>query len=131
MRRSAIALSLLCTSLTITGCNDPKENGDMQDAGQTASMDMQPDYYATDPAGASVGQDSYTTYPSTTLTAVTPVESSVNATGTHTVSKGDTLYRLARNYYNDQSRWKEIYEANRDQLANPDRISIGQQLVIP
>ena len=31
----------------------------------------------------------------------------------HTVAKHDTLYGLARLYYNDASRWKDIYEANR------------------
>ena len=31
----------------------------------------------------------------------------------------------------DQGRWKDIYEANRGVISNPDRIFIGQELVIP
>lgn len=50
---------------------------------------------------------------------------------THTVAKKDTLYSIARLYYNDQGRWKAIYEANRAQIPDPNRIRVGQQLVIP
>lgn len=49
----------------------------------------------------------------------------------HTVQKKDTLYSLARQYYNDQHRWKDIYEANRAELGDPNRIRVGQRLVIP
>jgi len=50
---------------------------------------------------------------------------------THTVQKGDTLYKLARQYYNDQAKWKDIYEANRAEMGDPNRIRVGQRLVIP
>jgi len=50
----------------------------------------------------------------------------------HTVQKKETLYSLARQYYNDQARWKDIYEANRAEIgSDPSRIRIGQRLVIP
>ena len=49
----------------------------------------------------------------------------------HTVAKSDTLFKLARAYYNDQRRWKEIYQANRSMLNDPNRIHIGQRLLIP
>jgi len=49
----------------------------------------------------------------------------------HTIAKGDTLYSLARRYYNDQSKWKEIYSANRDSISNPNMVRVGQQVVIP
>ena len=50
----------------------------------------------------------------------------------HTVSKKDTLYSIARLYYNgDQSRWKEIYAANKSSISDPNRITVGQRLVIP
>ncbi len=49
----------------------------------------------------------------------------------HTVAKSDTLYGLARAYYNDQRRWKDIYEANRSAISDPNRIRIGQRLEIP
>ncbi|MFN3466189.1 MAG: GNA1162 family protein [Candidatus Brocadiales bacterium] len=49
----------------------------------------------------------------------------------HKVKKGDTLYRLARQYYNDSSRWRTIFEANRENLTDKDRLVPGQTLVIP
>lgn len=50
----------------------------------------------------------------------------------HVVQRGDTLFKLARQYYNgDASQWKRIYEANRAQIPNRDVLKVGQQLVIP
>ena len=50
---------------------------------------------------------------------------------THTVASGDTLGKIAKLYLGDASRYAEIFEANRDQLSNPDAIAVGQRLVIP
>jgi len=51
---------------------------------------------------------------------------------THTVARKETLFSIARTYYNDQSKWRTIYEANRSQIGDdPNRIRVGQQLVIP
>ncbi len=50
---------------------------------------------------------------------------------THTVQAGDTLYKLARQYYSDQSQWKKIYEANRNVIRDKDRLEPGMRLVIP
>ena len=50
----------------------------------------------------------------------------------HVVRKGDTLFSLARQYYSgDASKWRRIYEANRDRIADKDRIKVGQELIIP
>lgn len=49
----------------------------------------------------------------------------------YTVKAGDTLSKLAEQFYNSMSKWEKIYEANRDQLKNPNYIFIGQKLIIP
>ena len=49
----------------------------------------------------------------------------------HTVARGETLFQLARAYYNDQGRWRDIYDANRDQLNSPHELRVGMDLVIP
>jgi nucleoid-associated protein YgaU len=49
----------------------------------------------------------------------------------YTVRQGDTLYKLARQFYNDQSRWRDIWEANRTRLPDPNKLSIGTRLIIP
>ena len=50
---------------------------------------------------------------------------------TYTVKDNDTLAKIALEVYGTSKRWKEIYEANTDQLKSPDRIYAGQVLVIP
>ena len=50
----------------------------------------------------------------------------------HTVTAKETLYGLARVYYHDQSRWRDIFAANRTVIgSDPDTIFVGQRLVIP
>ncbi|OGO05472.1 MAG: hypothetical protein A2Y73_07510 [Chloroflexi bacterium RBG_13_56_8] len=46
----------------------------------------------------------------------------------YTVQKGDTLYSIARAF---GVSWQDIWEANRDVLASPELIRVGQQLRIP
>jgi nucleoid-associated protein YgaU len=51
---------------------------------------------------------------------------------THVVVRGDTLFSLARKYYNgNQSMWRRIWDANRDKIPNKDQLKVGQQLAIP
>jgi nucleoid-associated protein YgaU len=54
-----------------------------------------------------------------------------DATQYHEVKKGDTLWKIAEQYYGDGSLYKNIFEANRDILKDPNVIRIGQKLRIP
>jgi nucleoid-associated protein YgaU len=54
-----------------------------------------------------------------------------DATQWHEVKKGETLSKIAEQYYGDPSLYSKIFEANRDILDNPDLIKIGQKLRIP
>jgi nucleoid-associated protein YgaU len=49
----------------------------------------------------------------------------------YTVVKGDTLSKIAKQFYGNANRWREIFEANRDQISNPDLIQPGQVFKIP
>lgn len=49
----------------------------------------------------------------------------------HTVKKGESLSLISKHYYDDLMKYKQIFEANRDQLDNPDKIEVGQVLTIP
>jgi nucleoid-associated protein YgaU len=51
--------------------------------------------------------------------------------GKYTVKKGDTLSAIAQREYGDANAWRRIYDANRDQLDNPDVIHPGQELSLP
>jgi nucleoid-associated protein YgaU len=58
--------------------------------------------------------------------------STAPATGrTYTVKKGDSLSKIAREFYGDAGKWKKIHAANSDKIPNPDLIHPGQQLTIP
>ncbi len=52
-------------------------------------------------------------------------------TQTYTVQAGDTLSHIAHRHYGKASRWHAIFEANRDQLDDPDLIRPGQVLKLP
>lgn len=49
----------------------------------------------------------------------------------HIVRPGDTLAKMAVQYYGDREAFIHIYNANRDVLARPEQIRIGQSLRIP
>ena len=49
----------------------------------------------------------------------------------YTVQKGDTLSKIAKNFYGEANDYKKIFEANKDQLKDPDKIQPGQVLRIP
>lgn len=50
---------------------------------------------------------------------------------TYTVQPGDTLSAIAKRFLGNASDYTEIFNANRDQLSDPDRIQPGQVLKIP
>jgi nucleoid-associated protein YgaU len=50
---------------------------------------------------------------------------------TYTVVKGDTLSKIAKQFYGSAGQWKRIYEANKDTIKNPDLIYPGQTFRIP
>lgn len=54
-----------------------------------------------------------------------------DATQWHEVKKGETLSKIAQQYYGDPSLYTRIFDANKDILKNPDLIKVGQKLRIP
>jgi nucleoid-associated protein YgaU len=53
------------------------------------------------------------------------------AARTYTVKSGDTLSAIAKQHLGDANGYMKIFEANRDQLSDPDKIKPGQVLKIP
>jgi nucleoid-associated protein YgaU len=53
------------------------------------------------------------------------------AAKTYTVKSGDTLSKIAKAHLGDANAYMKIFEANRDQLSNPDLIKPGQVLKLP
>jgi len=60
----------------------------------------------------------------------------IKATGaagdtTYTVKAGDTLSKIAKEQLGDAGAYMEIFNANKDQLSDPNKIKPGQVLKIP
>ncbi len=49
----------------------------------------------------------------------------------HTVKSGETLGKIAIQYYGKASKYQDIFKANSDILKNPDLIHPDQELIIP
>ena len=50
---------------------------------------------------------------------------------TYVVVNGDSLSKIAKREYGDASKWRRIYEANKDLIKDPDLIYPGQELKVP
>jgi LysM repeat protein len=50
---------------------------------------------------------------------------------TYKVKPGDTLSKIAKEFYGNPNDYNRIFAANRDKLESPDKVQAGQELVIP
>jgi len=50
---------------------------------------------------------------------------------TYTVQSGDTLSKIAKQFYGNANDYMKIFNANTDQLSDPNKIQVGQVLTIP
>jgi nucleoid-associated protein YgaU len=105
MRLSVTLLTLVLGLFLVVGCEQPQ-------AKQEPVQDTM--VYEVD-------DDSYIDFSEEVVT-----------TREYTVTKGDTLYSIARKYYDgDHRRWKDIWEANMDQIPDKNKLKVGLVLVIP
>jgi nucleoid-associated protein YgaU len=51
--------------------------------------------------------------------------------GYHLVQSGESRSKIAKVHYDDGNRYMDIFNANKDQLKDPNMIQPGQKLVIP
>ena len=49
----------------------------------------------------------------------------------YVVVSGDSLSKIAKREYGDANKWKQIFEANRDIIKDPNLIHPGQKLKLP
>ena len=60
-----------------------------------------------------------------------PAGAAAPAQTTYTVKAGDTLSKIAKEHLGNANSYMAIFEANKDQLKDPDTIKPGQVLKIP
>jgi len=80
------------------------------------------------PSGVKSGKQDFSNVESA---PATPPQAAPVAGRTYVVVKGDTLSQIAEREYGDASRWREIYQANRATIKNPNLIYPGQKLRVP
>ena len=49
----------------------------------------------------------------------------------YTIESGDSLSKIAKEYYGDANKWNTLFEANREVIEDPDLIYPGQQIRVP
>ena len=54
----------------------------------------------------------------------------ITETITYTIQSGDTLWKIAAKYLGDGNQWRKILEDNKTVITNPNRIYVGQVIVI-
>lgn len=54
-----------------------------------------------------------------------------SAARTYTVQPGDNLSKISKQFYGDANKNMKIFEANKDQLSDPDKVKVGTELLIP
>ena len=131
MRHRTLLLGL--STLVLAGCNN-----NQQEPAAYSEEPYTPSYASLDAMeSAPVADATYYDPPPAQQAADTtmaePADEPLTPVGgrVHTVLKGDTLFSLARHYYNDQARWRGIWDANRNRLGDPDQLVIGMKLIIP
>ncbi len=62
-----------------------------------------------------------------------PMAAAANSSAqrTYVVQAGDSLSKIAQQFYGKASEYNKIFEANRDKMSNPDAVRAGTTLVIP
>jgi 5'-nucleotidase len=71
--------------------------------------------------------------PAAPIAATSPVPvSSAEPEQTYEVKAGDTLLSISEEVYGDATKWRKIYDANKDTIgADPDKLKLEQKLKIP
>lgn len=59
------------------------------------------------------------------------VNKSAASQQTHKVQQRDDLYKIAKKYYGDASKWLLIFNANKDKIFDRNSLKIGTELIIP
>ncbi len=63
--------------------------------------------------------------------SLAPKPAAAPAAKTYTVQAGDSLSKISKQFYGDANKYMKIFEANKDQLKDPNMIKPGQVLKIP
>jgi len=83
------------------------------------------------PAGPVRPAPAQTVTPPSTVRPSAPVPVATAGPRKHVVRPGDTLSKLAQQYYNNRAKWRDIYAANRNVMKSESDMKVGTELKIP
>ncbi|MDE7028372.1 MAG: LysM peptidoglycan-binding domain-containing protein [Lachnospiraceae bacterium] len=63
--------------------------------------------------------------------ALSSLTASAAEDSVYTTQRGDNLSKIAQKVYGDKARWREIYDANRGVISDPNKIWANQHLIVP
>lgn len=118
---SDISTMVLITELTIT-----ESAGEEGDKNFSFTLKEYKDYSVSE-----VSTNKKSNKKTTKTTKTNETTTNPNNKGTYVVVKGDSLWKIAKKFYGDGSKWTKIYNANKDKIKNPNLIYPKQKLVIP
>ena len=133
-RTKMAAIALMCaTMVTVIGCSNKKQQNDplALNAGVTDISAVPPATPAPVPVATPVQpviSDAPTQAPAAAPVAAA-APSGAAASGTYTVQKGDTLWKIATTSYGDGKQWQRIASANPG--LSPSTLKAGQTIMIP
>ncbi|MFH0731709.1 MAG: LysM peptidoglycan-binding domain-containing protein [Candidatus Omnitrophota bacterium] len=58
-------------------------------------------------------------------------ESPASVKRTYVIAKDDSLWKIAKKQLGDGNRWKEIYNLNKENIKNPDKLILGTKILLP
>jgi nucleoid-associated protein YgaU len=137
---SRLALVLVgIAGLMLTGCQQPAKTEPAVVSTPAPTLDpsertpVQPlDSYTAAPPPVSP-EPAYTPPPKPVT--IKPADKSGKVSAEHgrtyTVQKGDNLSKIAKKLYGNQNRWRDIYDANKSRIKDPNKLQVGTKLVIP
>ncbi len=84
------------------------------------------------PSAVAVPTPARPTLASPVVSPVASPSAAASPEQTYTVEPGDTLLSIAQRFYGDATRWRAIYDANKDVIgADPDALKVEMKLKIP
>ena len=84
-----------------------------------------------DSTATTTGQETATSGEAKTATTSTDDTETTTISRMYTIRKGDTLFALARRFYSDERKWRDIWNANRGKIPNKDLLLVGTEIVLP
>ena len=121
--------------------NSPAARSTGTTEGFTFSAESSPVLHTKPPSGTTAQQSvptppknlapAKTTPAKVTPAKALPIKPAATAARRHTVGPGDTLSKLAQQYYGNRAKWHDIYAANRDVMKSETDLKTGMQLKIP